>query len=98
MSTDGKQTVPRFTLAKAKAIERIREMWKDEARLEALRDSKREQMKPIKCIDFDQVFDSIKAAVRWLVSRGFTSASPGNLRSACTGKLKTAYGFKWEYV
>lgn len=83
---------------KAKTSERIREMWKDPSRLEALRDSKRELMKPVKCVDMNHVFDSIKAAVRWLVARGFSSASPGNLRSACAGKLKTAYGFTWAYA
>ena len=42
--------------------------------------------------------DAIKAAVRWLVEQGFESASKTNIRSACTGKMKTAYGFRWQFA
>ena len=76
---------------------RLREMWADDKRKQALRDSKRAAMKPIKCVETGVVFDAIKAAVRWLIEQGFASASKSNIKAVCTGKMKTAYGYRWQF-
>ena len=77
---------------------RLRLMWADADRKQCLRASKRATMKPVLCVDTGVVFDAIKAAVRWLVEQGFESASKTNIRSVCTGKMKTAYGFRWQFA
>ncbi len=63
-----------------------------------LRASKEPNMKPVLCVQTGRVFDAIKAAVRWLVEVGFTSASKANIRTTCQGKTKTAYGYQWQFV
>ena len=46
-------------------------------------------------------FDSIADAARWLVDNGYAKTYNGGVRqkicNCCTGKLKTAYKFKWKY-
>jgi hypothetical protein len=45
-------------------------------------------------------YDSTKKAVEWLLSNGFIKkiVSGSHIRSVCTGKRKTAYGFEWIYA
>lgn len=83
---------------KAVEDERLRSMWDDPERKKQLRESKRGHMKPVLCVDVGITFDAIKAATRWLVEQGFTSAAKANVRSACQGKMKTAYGYRWQFV
>ena len=76
---------------------RLRLMWSDDKRKQSLRDSKRATMKPVMCVETGVVFDAIKAAVRWLIEQGFASASKANIKAVCTGKMKTAYGYRWQF-
>lgn len=63
-----------------------------------LRESKRETMKPVVCVQTGVVFDAMMSAVRWLVDQGFPSATRSNIRSVCQGKMKSAYGYQWRFV
>lgn len=45
------------------------------------------------------VFDSMKHASDWLKENTeYTKAKSGDISSVCTGRRRTAYGFKWEYL
>lgn len=83
---------------RAKEDARLRAMWNDSQRKSQLRDSKRGSMKSVLCVEAGLTFDAIKAATRWLVEQGFKSAAKANIRSVCQGKMKTAYGYKWQFV
>jgi hypothetical protein len=72
--------------------------WRTGDAMEKLRKSKEPTMKPVICVETGQVFDAIKAAVRWLVELGFVSASKANIRTVCQGKSKSAYGFHWRFA
>ena len=54
----------------------------------------------VKCIETNNTFLTMKDAVRWLISIDKTSneMSYTNIVSSCQGKLKSAYGFRWEYA
>ena len=53
--------------------------------------------KPIRCSN-GIVFGYSLEAQNWLRENGFPTACKANVVSCCTGKLKTAYGFKWCYA
>lgn len=50
------------------------------------------QSKAVRCIDTNVIHDSIGNAAKSV------NGSKGNIWSACNGRLKVAYGFRWEYV
>lgn len=53
--------------------------------------------KPVACSN-GMIFCSARDATLWLQQNGYPSATKGNIVSCCTGRLKTAYGFKWSHV
>ena len=53
--------------------------------------------KPIKCSN-GKVFSFSGDAEFWLRDNGYASASRSNIVSCCTGKLKSAYGFTWQFA
>jgi hypothetical protein len=44
------------------------------------------------------VFDSVAAAVADLQKGAAPKASTSHISGACSGKRKTAYGYKWAYA
>lgn len=42
-------------------------------------------------------FDSVKWAADWLRGNGFPKAIPSNISQCCRGRVRTAYGFRWNY-
>jgi group I intron endonuclease len=54
--------------------------------------------RPVRCIETGEIFDCLRYAEDWLKGTGRTKADSGAITKACKGKLKSAYGFRWEYV
>lgn len=54
--------------------------------------------KKTRCVETGIIFNSLGDATAWVSRQRGMKANAGNLSSACTGKLKTAYGFRWEHV
>ena len=54
--------------------------------------------KKVLCIETGVVFDCLKDAEKWLRSNGRPLATQANISSACTGNLKTAYGYHWKHA
>lgn len=61
--------------------------------------AKNPSAKPIVCVETGVVFETMKSAAEWLVSMGKVKSikAASNICSVCSGKLKAAYGFTWEY-
>lgn len=53
--------------------------------------------KPVRCIDNGIVFDSVSSAAGWIRQSGRETASKQGIWFAAQGRLKTAYGYRWEY-
>lgn len=53
--------------------------------------------KPVKCSN-GMVFEYSGSAEKWLRENGYPSAYRTNIVSCCTGNLKTAYGFTWQFA
>lgn len=53
--------------------------------------------KPIKCSN-GMVFSYTREAEAWLRDNGYPSAGRSNIASCCSGKLKSAYGFTWQFA
>lgn len=53
--------------------------------------------KQVVCIENGLVFDSGECAAKWLRTTGFPLARQSNISSACTGFLRSAYGFHWKH-
>lgn len=61
--------------------------------------SKNPSARAVICIETGALFETQKSAVKWLISIGKPKTTmPGNISSAASGKLKTAYGFHWKYA
>lgn len=61
------------------------------------------KMKPVEGTDIvtctTRTFPSMVDAVAWLkVLGGEKNAAPSHICECCRGRLKTAYGYSWEYV
>jgi len=53
----------------------------------------------VKCIETGKVFTTTKYAIEWVKNKiKNPKASRCNISSCCTGKLKSAYGYHWEYA
>lgn len=50
------------------------------------------QSKPVLCVETGEIFQSTKAAGRYL------SKSSGGISECCNGNRNTAFGFHWQYV
>lgn len=62
-----------------------------------------ERMIPVVATDIvtctTRTFPSLIDAVTWLqVLGGKKNASPSHICECCRGRLKTAYGYSWEYA
>lgn len=54
--------------------------------------------KKVRCIETGVIFDCLQDAAKWLRENGRPKATQSNISSACTGNLKTAYGYRWEHA
>lgn len=54
--------------------------------------------KKVLCVETGVVFDCLVDASKWLRLNGKPLATQANISSACTGKMKTAYGYHWEHA
>lgn len=82
----------------AKRSASAQKRWADTGARSRARQSKVETMRSVVCEQTGQIFQSVKDAMRWLRSSGFDAAAASNIRAACQKKLKTAYGFSWNYA
>ncbi len=86
------------TLTKSQRKERSRQvkerMTEEHKKYLSEKLTKLKTSKPVRCIETGMVFSSVKKAAKYLNKVG----SHSNIRNACVGKLKSAYGFTWEYV
>lgn len=53
---------------------------------------------PVVCITNRMKFINGLAAVQWLRQNGYSKADNSTISAACSGRLKTAYGFRWARV
>lgn len=53
----------------------------------------KKRCKMVRCIETGIVYNSIKEA-----GKNFTNQTVNHIGAVCLGKLKTAYGYHWEYV
>jgi len=51
----------------------------------------------VRCIETDVVFPTVQAAIDWIRVTKNPKASR-SISSCCTGKLKSAYGYHWQYA
>lgn len=50
-------------------------------------------------VETNQSFATVAAAVRWLKNNGFPQARDSNIVQACKrGRVKSAYGYTWQYT
>lgn len=54
--------------------------------------------KPVICIESNKSFLNIAMAVEWLKDDLKISANHSAISQCCSGKKKSAYGFKWQYI
>lgn len=50
------------------------------------------------CIETKIIFSTIKSANDWIIENHKSTAKQSNISSCCAGRLKTAYGYHWEYI
>lgn len=60
-------------------------------------EAQRSRARPVECVETGAVFRSQADVVEWLVSVGKPLAVQSNISSACLGRVKTAYGFRWRF-
>lgn len=53
---------------------------------------------PVTCVENGIRFGSVRSAELWLKSLGHTKACSTSIARVCKGRMKSAYGFKWEYI
>ena len=53
--------------------------------------------KPVLCVDVGMMFESQSAAAEW-ARKSHPKACSANISKACSGTLKTAYGYRWEEI
>ena len=54
--------------------------------------------KKVKCIETEDVFDTLTKASDWLKQNGYPKAIGNKIGMCCSGKIKRAYKLTWEYV
>jgi hypothetical protein len=57
--------------------------------------------KNVRCIETGQIFETAKAASRWLSyvkENYYNKFNPDLIKQCCRGKQKTSYGYHWEFV
>lgn len=54
--------------------------------------------RPVVLIETGQRFSTLAEARAWLVSNGYPKACDGSVHRACTGKLKSSYGYHWRFA
>jgi len=73
------------------------------ASTETLRNSHSLQSKPVIAVNITDPknrykFDTIGSAVEWLRKNGWNKAGDANIILSAKTNIRTAYGFRWEYV
>lgn len=54
---------------------------------------------PVICKETGVIFDSVSKASDWVLKNTkYSKATCGNICHACSGKLKSAYGYTWSYA
>lgn len=61
-------------------------------------DHRERMQRRVKCLDTDQVFESLTQACAWLAQHGHPKAAQAAIYYACTGQRQKAYGFRWAYA
>jgi len=58
------------------------------------------QFKLIRCVETGEVFENAYKVMPWLLKNNIKGGYSAciEIRKACNGKIKSAYGFHWEYV
>lgn len=51
----------------------------------------------VRCIETGEIFQAVQAAIDWIRETKNPKASR-SISSCCTGNLKSAYGYHWQYV
>lgn len=90
-SEESKQKMRESSTGKKHTPEAIAKLTESNRRLNAAR------RKPVLCSN-GMIFEFSGAAQQWLRDNGYPSAGKSNITSCCTGKLKTAYGFSWQFA
>jgi hypothetical protein len=60
---------------------------------EAKKSISEKHKREVKCIETQQIFNSLSAAAEWA-----NLSSTGGISQCCNGKRKTAGGYHWEFV
>lgn len=53
---------------------------------------------PVKCVESNLDFASLKEAIAWLATKGMAKAQGNPIALAARGTRKTAYGYTWQLV
>src|SRR5699024_12031992 len=73
--------------------------WKYKGSPAPIHQEKRGVKRRVRSIDIPGiVFDTVSDAVRYIAKTKNPKASSSSICKAASGKLKSAYGFRWEYV
>jgi hypothetical protein len=80
-------------MSKTKLGKKMSESMKQKCRSRVF--DKNPRAKKVVCLSNGKVFSSMKEAAIWAAN---TPDGHHNISSACTGKLKSAYGHKWKYL
>lgn len=90
-SDESKKKMSESSTGKRHSAKTIEAMTEHNRRNNALR------RKPVSCGN-GMIFEYSGHAEAWLRDNGFPAANRSNISSCCTGKLKTAYGFTWQFA
>lgn len=90
-SAETKRKISESNKGKTHSPEAIARLTESNRRLNAAR------RKPVRCSN-GMLFAFSGAAQEWLRCNGYPAAQKTNITSCCTGKLKTAYGFTWQFA
>lgn len=54
--------------------------------------------RPVRCVEWNHVFESAQAAANWLATQQYDLASKSAIIACCRGRQGRAYEFRWEYA
>jgi len=82
--------------ARAKASANMKALLQDPKHLQRLRDNGRRQAVSVLCVETGERFEAVADAVSWLHRLGHKKATDAAIAHACSGRRKTAYGYRWQ--
>jgi group I intron endonuclease len=76
----------------------LTEEHKAKIRAAAPRGGSHNSSRSVICLDLNKKFGSVTEAAQFLMENGKPHAATSSISGACSGKHKSAYGYRWAYV